>query len=472
MVTNQFSWSQNWYPISPLSYLDASVPSTITVLGKKLVIWQNKKQQWVVMDDQCPHKLAQLSLGKIQEDGTLMCRHHGWCFNDQGNCTKIPMLVEEEAIKTACNSPRSKVTVYPTQVKQGLLWVWPDDKETAFQDCQLKDPAIIPECGLDVSATDWRLSEVPVSYTVSLESSFDPSHAQFLHEGLAGFSPERAIPINSFKTVGEISLEAGFTLEHSGYNIFNKDMKATRKFSPPCCTTTIYRYPNGNMMLAQLYFIPTEPGRCRYITKFISTINFSQKNFIVERLPQKFKTAFSHLRSYQLTDQDLTVMHSQETLQATLDKPWNKRYFLPTNADVGIITFRQWLDQFAGGKPAWKNGEETAYQPLTKEQLYDRWNRHTKYCPSCRATVELLGKVEKYSRYSMMIFAILTLVLLILPVSNEFAILSTIFAIITVFTAFIAGDLSHSFMSGLPKRGLLERKLYADVARIPSSSKS
>ncbi len=459
-MSNQFSWTQNWYPISPLSYLDASVPTTVTILGKKLVIWQNKKQQWVVMDDQCPHKLAQLSLGKIQEDGTLMCRHHGWCFNEEGNCTKIPMLVEEEAIKTACNSSRSQVTVYPTQVKQGLLWVWPDDKETAFEDCQLNEPAIIPECGLDVTSTDWSLSEVPVGYTVSLESSFDPSHAQFLHEGLAGFSPERTVPITSFKTVNDVSAEGGFTLNHSGYNIFNKDMEASRTFSPPCCNTTIYRYPNGNMMLAQLYFIPTEPGRCRYITKFIFDFNFTPKNWLLNWLPKKLKTGFQHLSTYQLSDQDLRVMHSQETLQSSLDKPWNKSYFLPANADVGIVTFRQWLDNFAGGKPDWKNGEEKAYQSLTDEQLYDRWHRHTKYCPSCRATVDFLAKVQKYSRYSTMIFSILTLLLLFLPISSKLAVLSTIFAVISVLISFISDDLRHSFLSGLPKQGLPIRKLY------------
>ncbi|WP_107667991.1 Rieske 2Fe-2S domain-containing protein [Cyanothece sp. BG0011] len=459
-MSDQFSWSQNWYPISPLSYLDASVPTPVTVLGKKLVIWQNKKQQWIVMDDQCPHKLAQLSLGKIEEDGTLMCRHHGWCFNEEGNCTKIPMLVEEEAIKTACNSPRSKVTVYPTQVKQGLLWVWPDNKDTAFEDCQLKEPAIIPECGLDVTATDWHLLEVPVGYIVSVESSFDPSHAQFLHEGLAGFSPDKTVPIASFKAVEEISAEAGFTLKHSGYNLLNKDMEATRKFTPPCCNTTIYRYPNGNLMLSQLYFIPTEPGRCRYIGKFITSMNFSQKNLILDRLPKKLKTGLSHLSTYQLSDQDLMVMHAQETLQAQLEKPWHKSYFLPSKADMGIMTFRQWLDQFAGGKPAYENVKETPYQSLTDEELYDRWHRHTKYCSSCRATVDFLGKVETYSRYSMIIFSILTLLLLLLPISGKLAILSTIFAVISVLISLLSDDLRHRFISGLPRNGLPIRKLY------------
>lgn len=459
-MKHQFSWSQNWYPVSPLSYLDASKPTPVTVLGKKLVIWQNQHQQWIVMDDQCPHKLARLSLGKITENGALMCRHHGWCFNGEGTCTKIPMLVEEEALKTACESPRSQVAVYPTQVKQGLLWVWPDNRENAFEDCRLKEPAIIPECGLDVTATDWHLSEVPVGYIVSVESSFDPSHAQFLHEGLAGFSPERTVAMTEFKTVGEFSAEAGFTLKHSGYNIFNKDMEATRQFTPPCCNTTMYRYPNGNMMLAQLYFIPTEPGRCRYISKFIFGSSFSQKNFFLDRLPKKLKTGFQHLGGYQLSDQDLTMMHAQETRQTSINNSWSKSYFLPTTADIGIITFRKWLDEFAGGKPTWEKVEEKPYQPLTNEQLYDRWYQHTQYCPSCQSSLIFLEKVQKYSRYLMVICSLLTLFLLVLPLSVNFAILSLVCAVMSVFIYYLCEDLSHGFYSSLPKRGLPIRKLY------------
>lgn len=456
----QFSWTQSWYPISPLSYLDPKTPTPVTLLGKKLVIWQTQSSKWVIMDDKCPHKLAQLSLGKIQDSGTLMCRHHGWCFNEAGNCTKIPMLADDKEFQNASNSSRSQVTVYPTQVKQGLLWVWPDDSETAFQDCQLKEPAVIPECSLDLTATDWHLSEVPVGYIVSFESSFDPSHAQFLHEGLAGFSPERTVPIKHFETVGNISAEEGFTLKHSGYNIFNQEMKATRKFSPPCGNTTIYHYPNGNLFLFQLYFIPTEPGRCRYIGKVISNSNFSQKNFFLDKLPNHLKTGLQHLGNYQLSDQDLTVMHAQETLQSSLEKSWNKAYFLPSPADVGIVTFRKWLDDFAGGKPPWQCQDVTSYQALNDEQLYDRWHRHTKYCPSCRSSVIFLDKVQRYARYSLILFLSLALLFLLIDISLKFSLASLLLAIISLYISFLSDDFRHRFMSSLPKHGLPVNKLY------------
>ncbi|MEH2463778.1 MAG: Rieske 2Fe-2S domain-containing protein [Nostoc sp.] len=229
----------SYYPFKLLRYFEShSYHSSGEKAGD--LERQNSK-----MDDVCPHKLVRLSMGSITEDGNLMCRHHGWCFNSEGKCTHIPMLAGSQAEVTACDSLRSRITTYPTQVTQKLLWVWPDDSSTAFEDCNSKQPAIIPESELDISSSSWHMTEVPVGYTVSVESTFDPSHAEFLHEGIGIFSPKTAVPMEHFESVGEISAQEGFTLKHQGYNLFNKDMEAMRKFIPPSYNTTIYRYPNG-----------------------------------------------------------------------------------------------------------------------------------------------------------------------------------------------------------------------------------
>jgi phenylpropionate dioxygenase-like ring-hydroxylating dioxygenase large terminal subunit len=64
-METKFSWAKQWYPVSPLSYLDFSSPTPVTLLGKKLVIWRDEHQKWTVMDDFCAHKLAQLSLVQV-----------------------------------------------------------------------------------------------------------------------------------------------------------------------------------------------------------------------------------------------------------------------------------------------------------------------------------------------------------------------------------------------------------------------
>ncbi|MDJ0569668.1 MAG: Rieske 2Fe-2S domain-containing protein [Pleurocapsa sp. MO_192.B19] len=459
MITN-FSWTKQWYPVTPISYLEPSEPTPITLLGKKLVIWRDKHQKWITMDDTCPHKLAQLSKGSINEDGNLMCRHHGWCFDGAGKCTNIPMLSNEKAKDTACNSEKSKVTTYPTQVLQGLLWIWLDDSPTAFKDCTSKQPAVMPEHKLDSSSTDWFMSEVPVGYTVSVESSFDPSHAQFLHEGIAGFSPQRAIPMQQNEVFGEMSAEDGFTLKHSGYNIFNKDMDATRKFTPPCSNTTIYKYSNGKSAWFQLYFVPTKPGYCKHIGKFIFDGTPQKRNFWLELLPKYLPTGLKHSSSYKLSNQDLSMMHSQAVNESIGDKTWQKSYFMTSLADVGIVTFRQWLDEFAGGQPEWQGVTEAPFQELNNEQLYDRWHRHTKHCPSCRQSVILIDKVKDFCLNFTAVLAILGLLLIAINLPIKIILIPVWLGILSLICFYKLDSIRESFLSSIPKKGLPVVKLY------------
>jgi phenylpropionate dioxygenase-like ring-hydroxylating dioxygenase large terminal subunit len=453
-MENQFSWTQQWYPISPISYLDPAQPTSVNLLGKKLVIWRDQNQDWVIMDDICPHKLARLSLGKINADGNLTCRHHGWCFNNQGKCTKIPMLAGSKAEENACKNERSQVTTYPTQIAQDLLWVWPDPSLTAFTDSTSIQPATIPETELNIDATSWYMFEAPVGYIVSVESSFDPSHAQFLHEGIGSFSPEKTVPIQQFENIGEITSQGGFTLKHSGYNLFNKDMEAMRKFTPPSANTTIYKYSNGTSNLFQLYFVPTQPGYCRYIVKFLAGGNSASKKLSFNLLPQYLQTGLRHISGHKLADQDLAIMHSQETIESSLQKPGQKAYFMPSKSDVGILTFRKWLDEFAGGSPAWEADIKHSFQELDDQKLFDRWNRHTKHCPDCRNSLLLIEKSQKICNISTIVFIALALLLILVNMPVQLAIISIIMAVVSSLIFYLLDDLRYRFLSSVPNRGI------------------
>ncbi len=450
-----FSWTKQWYPLIPLDYLDSSHPTPITLLNKNLVIWRDQQENWRVMDDICPHKLAQLSLGTINDEGDLMCKHHGWSFDGEGKCTNIPMLEDSKALETACNSARSRITTYPTQVNQKLLWVWLDNSPTAFADCQLKHPATMPSHKFANSPQQWSMAEVPVGYTVSVESSFDPSHAQFLHEGTFGFSPDQAIPIKEFHLSGEMNAETGFTLKHTGYNISNQDMNATRKFTPPCSNTTIYEYTNNSSVLFQLYFVPTKPGYCRQIGMMVLEGTDTPKgNFLFNLLPKYLQTGIIHSFSYKLGDQDLAMMYSQTINESTENKTWQDSYFLPSVADTGIVTFRKWLDSFADGKPDWQNIETISFQALNDQQLYDRWHKHTKHCPSCRQSVLLIDKIRNLCQILAVGLAVLTLVLIGFELPILIAFLPIPLSLLSLYLIPKLDAIRQKFISSIPVEGL------------------
>nr|WP_144031249.1 hypothetical protein [Trichormus azollae] len=115
-----------------------------------------------------------------------------------------------------------------------------------------------------------------------------------------------------------------------------------------------------------------KPSYYRYVVKFLVRGNYSSKNLFFNLLPQYLQTRLQHISGYKLGDQDLAMMHSQETIESSLQKPWQKAYFMPAKSDIGIITLRKWLDEFAGGSPAWDGEIKAIYQELDDQQLFDR----------------------------------------------------------------------------------------------------
>lgn len=87
----KFDWFAEWYPVMQVCDLDKRVPIAKKVLGLDLVVWWDRNENaWKVFDDSCPHRLAPLSEGRIDQWGRLQCVYHGWCFNGSGDCKFIP----------------------------------------------------------------------------------------------------------------------------------------------------------------------------------------------------------------------------------------------------------------------------------------------------------------------------------------------------------------------------------------------
>jgi phenylpropionate dioxygenase-like ring-hydroxylating dioxygenase large terminal subunit len=71
-------------------------PCNLQILGRKVVIWYDKQlSKWQTFVDMCPHRLAPLSEGRIDEQGCLQCCYHGWSFKGDGSCARIPQAQPE-----------------------------------------------------------------------------------------------------------------------------------------------------------------------------------------------------------------------------------------------------------------------------------------------------------------------------------------------------------------------------------------
>lgn len=116
----KFDWFKNWWPVQAVDNLPTDRPYRIQLLGNYYVVWKGHSGEWIAMDDECPHRLAPLSEGRIEHDGNLLCSYHAWRFDESGKCVKIPHAEDEKAHSVACNSPRSAVQTYPCKVQ--FLW--------------------------------------------------------------------------------------------------------------------------------------------------------------------------------------------------------------------------------------------------------------------------------------------------------------------------------------------------------------
>ena len=81
---------EHWHPVAGCTDV-AGQPLAALLLGQPLVLWRDAAgfiQAWA---DQCPHRGARLSLGRVCQ-GRLECPYHGWQFESSGQCVQVPAL--------------------------------------------------------------------------------------------------------------------------------------------------------------------------------------------------------------------------------------------------------------------------------------------------------------------------------------------------------------------------------------------
>ncbi|CAN1327397.1 Protochlorophyllide-dependent translocon component 52, chloroplastic [Linum perenne] len=179
----KFDWYSQWYPVMPVCDLDKRVPHAKKVLGIDVVVWWDKNENaWKVFDDMCPHRLAPLSEGRIDQWGRLQCVYHGWCFDGSGNCKLIPQApLGGPPVHT---NKRACVAAYPTVLHHELVWFWPNSDPQYKDILEKKKPPFIPELD-DPSFTKLMGNrDINYGYDILVENLMDPAHVPYAHYGL------------------------------------------------------------------------------------------------------------------------------------------------------------------------------------------------------------------------------------------------------------------------------------------------
>ena len=257
-MSSEFNFFQNWYPVSPLEDLEFDRPTPFTLLGQPIVIWKKDiASSYQVFLDKCPHRLAPLSQGRIDEKtGNLMCSYHGWQFNSQGICTGIPQAENSHLVDK--NKKNFAVTTFVTREANDLLWVWADadTPELAEKTPLPLSPQIDADKGFVWSS---MLRDLEYDWQTFIENVVDPSHVNFSHHGVQGNrNNAKPIPIQIVKSSAEL-IEAQTTIP------FN----TTITFQAPTRVEYAISFGDKGKKFGLItYCIPIMPGKCRIIALF------------------------------------------------------------------------------------------------------------------------------------------------------------------------------------------------------------
>lgn len=167
-----------WHPVAVAGELTEKEPiKAVKILGEELVVYRDKKGRYGLVGEHCPHRLASLAFGRVDEEG-IRCPYHGWKFNDTGKCLEQPAEPRGSTFKD-----RIKHTAYPIEYLGGLLYAY-------------LGPAPIPlvprwDVLVWENGKRWIVKEsvIDCNWLQPMENSVDPSHLYWLHGDTAHLAP-------------------------------------------------------------------------------------------------------------------------------------------------------------------------------------------------------------------------------------------------------------------------------------------
>ncbi|MEE2828428.1 MAG: aromatic ring-hydroxylating dioxygenase subunit alpha [Myxococcota bacterium] len=160
-----------WYVICESRELRRR-PIKRTFMGLPLVLFRDGEGRAAALVDRCPHRNVPLSLGSVVE-GRLQCAYHGWRFDADGVCVKVPGLcgVQESRARDALS--------HAAVEQDGFVWIWGQAGESP--ESQPPPTRTSREAGY---TTVRRSVDFAATLHATVENALDVPHTAFLHKGL------------------------------------------------------------------------------------------------------------------------------------------------------------------------------------------------------------------------------------------------------------------------------------------------
>ena len=296
-----------WYIILESRELPKGKPLGVKRLGHRMAVWRDGEGVLRATGDDCPHRGAALSAGKLV-NGCIACPFHGFQFNGQGACTHIPAHGPEGPIP-----PKMRVPSWPVAEAQGFVWLWYGQGEPGplpwFED-------IDDTFAFHTLTDDWD-----THYTRAIENQLDFTHLPFAHHNSIGRG---------------VSEKLGVLTEVDGDRIvvrYDPTTYDAKDFFVELWAPNLWRNRLSDGVWVIAAFVPVDANRTRLYLRFY----------------QRFVTLpglgwlicwVSNLFNRRVLDQDKRIVLTQEPRETALRM---NEVLLPS--DRPIIEFRKWRER-------------------------------------------------------------------------------------------------------------------------------
>ncbi len=323
-----------WHPVLREEDLPDGKLVRVELLGVGVVL-ARLNGKITALRDLCRHFQARLSLGEIISlDGehAVMCPYHGWSYGGDGQCKRIPQLVEGRKIPSS-----ARVDSYKVTTRYGLIWVCIAEKP-------IFDVPDFPEWD-DPSFRTVIITEDEPSKTSSIRmimGTLDDTHFPWVHQGILGSREEPAAPEHRVWREGQY-LVLQYDVEQPP-SLASTDMSAEGAAD---MSKVAIRYTDY-VGMPNVIRLVKDSGSGRYVvwlatcpSAYNSTVNFWAFSRNYDMSPERdsiYEEFSAHVRS-----QDKPIIESQ---RPWLLPPFWSQIELPLGpADKPLMEFQKWLEE-------------------------------------------------------------------------------------------------------------------------------
>mgnify|MGYP006134926573 FL=1 len=304
---------KDWYVICRKDEIDENKILLKYVFDQEIIIWK-KKERIMAWENLCIHRGSRLSLGSIN-NGILKCAYHGWEYNQDAQCVKIPSQPDIKIPKKAC------VKSYKVIEKMNMVWINLSKEANDF--VNIKE---FNESNFNHVASGPYIMNA--SAPRAIENFLDVAHFPFVHENHLGVKDKPMID-----DYDVVSSNKG--IHASNVKIFQPNPDGTNKSGE-----VIYDYHVHSPFVASLGKDVSKNERF-VLVFYVTPISETESMIYTLTLMNFGKLDDKIVRDYQdfITAQDVPIVESQRPELLPMDLQEE----LSIRSDKISIAYRRYL---------------------------------------------------------------------------------------------------------------------------------